>query len=154
MTRLVSILVASVFFLGIPAANAAERHALLAQCTKMKLFVFLSAKSEGDLKLEKDAVVNAVESRLRAARLFEKGVSTQFLVVTVLGVGPAFHVDVSLERWLPDTGFGNSGVVTVWKTGTVGTSNSGQFILGAVTENLDEFLAKYLRANEEACAKK
>ena len=104
--------------------------------------------------------MNAVESRLRAARLFsplekQDPIRLQYLYINVHMHGPAFCVNTELLCNVENLGYGLPGaVVTVWKTGGGGThGGNGQYILGFVSEFLDEFIAKYLRVNEADCSR-
>ena len=107
--------------------------------------------------LTKRAIVNAAESRLRAARLFDPPMGHdpddpyQYLYINVTIVGSAFGIAVELLRLL-DLGYGGRGAASVWKTGSVGTHNgNGQYILSGVSRRLDKFIDAYLRVNEAAC---
>ena len=172
MTRLIPFVAATMIMFGTHAARAQETGSLaeeinassimrsfLLSDAPMGMSVTITEKQTGDLGLTKETVENAVESRLRAARLFTKDSSSeglgQYLNVAITGVGPAFGLVLRLKRQLTDTGFDLPGVVSIWETSSVGThGGDGHYILGALSEYLDEFLAKYLRVNEEACAKK
>ena len=133
---------------------------LFTRCAPMRLIVEeLSEEVARDIGLTEEAIVNAVESRLRAARLFDPDVTrtpSTYLYVQVSLVGRAFSISIQLKRWLLDTGFGLPGSVSVWDEGSTGTYGSagGQFVLGWVSKHLDSFLTEYLRANEDACAAK
>ena len=59
---------------------------------------------------------------------------------------------IGLQRLVEDTGYGLPGIVTVWDSATIGThGGQAQFILGAVSQMLDEFIVSYLRLNEAYC---
>ena len=133
-------------------------------CAPLRLTVTdLPPEGAKETGLTKQAIINAVESRLRSARLFislgkeleeQHRHAPQFIQVIVHMVGPAFTVDVSLRRYLKDIGYGLSGTVTVWKAARIGMhGGNGPFILGIVSEILDEFLASYLRVNEAHCSR-
>ena len=122
-------------------------------------FVVESLGSEGSERtgLTRKAIENAVEARLRAARLFtptaeQLNDKEQYLYINVNIIGHAFSVDVRLTRYLNDLGYGFGGFATVWNSGSTGTSNSGNYILGAVSQHLDRFIASYLRVNEAYCS--
>ena len=131
---------------------------LFARCAPMDLSVKeLSEEESRALNLSEAAIVNAAESRLRAARVFgAKGDTIQFLSIHVGLLGRAFVVNTELVRGVPDLGFGRSGVVKVWDTGSFGTlgtdGGSAQLVLGVVSGHIDRFLTEYLRANEDDCA--
>lgn len=101
--------------------------------------------------LDASDIEHAVESRLRSARLFtERG--TQSLNVTIHLGERVFSANVALKRSISDTGYGVSGVVTIWHTGYIGTYDSKEIILQSLTRSLDTFLTTYLRINDAACA--
>ena len=55
---------------------------------------------------------------------------------------------------MKDIGYGVPGGAIVWETGSMGThSGNGNYILGHVSQHLDEFLAAYLRVNEGHCTR-
>ena len=127
---------------------------LISHCAGMKLVVQLQ-EDEGGIGNVREfwqSIQNAAESRLRSARLLDDEHPTQSLVVHVAVIGEAVSISISLQRFLSDTGYGLSGWVGVWEMGFVGThSYNTQFILGALSTNIDDFLTGYLRANEESC---
>lgn len=131
-----------------------ENARLYAAGAKMYLVVeSLDAEYDREVGLATEAVNNAAESRLRAARLYDAD-AEQFLYVNVNLVGGAFSISIKLERRLDDLGYGQGGLATVWHKGSLGTHggghDGGQFILGSLSRHLDEFIAKYLAANENA----
>ena len=126
--------------------------------------------------ITEDAVRNAAESRLRSARLFKtleaieanrKKVlaaplhsltdlmlrvrPVQWLVVEIVMTSSADSIATSLRRIVPDTGsFPGTGPVIVWAVSGAGThGGAAHSILGRVSEQLDQFLTEYLRANPE-----
>ena len=100
--------------------------------------------TEGDL-------VNAAESRIRAAQLFNDE-SPQYLYININPTKSAFSADVALMRRTQDTGFGFSGIVNVWDDGATGThGGDGRYVLSVVSRILDRFIAEYLRENEDWC---
>ena len=143
------------FFFG--TSSVAAEDELFAQCAQVKYFLLGGEQKDLDklLSLTRDSIENAVESRLRSARLYNKA-ARQYLLVNITMMKPStYGVNLRLKRWLPDLGYGRGGVVTVWTTGSIGAHGGrGQYLLGVVSKHLDKFLAEYLRVNEEACAKK
>ncbi len=81
-----------------------ERWKLYTACAPMDFLVeSLRPKNVREIGLTRETIVNAMESRLRAARLFaltpiEK--KNQYLYVNVNIVGSAFHIAVELYRYL------------------------------------------------------
>lgn len=159
-TMIATALVLAVGAITSSATTIEDEPGLYAACTPMELVVEnLSPEGARETGLTKKTIVNAVESRLRGARLFapldklEVG-REQYLYVNVNVVGPAFSVRVELKRNIGDLGYGLPGVAVVWDTGATGTQGgNGQYILSVVSEYLDEFLASYLRVNEAACSR-
>ena len=90
------------------------------------------------------------EARLRAARLYRED-GTQSLAITVLLGKEVFSVKVALKRSVEDTGYGISGVVTIWETGYWGSYDSKATIQQAISQGLDAFLAVHRRINDPAC---
>ena len=134
-----------------------ERRTLYTACAPMNFFVVgPDPENSQKIGLTEQAVENAVESRLRTARLYAppaKQERVQYLYVVTTIVGPAFHLQVELKRRL-DLGYGHTGYATVWTSGTVGThGGQGQYLLGVVSKHLDRFIASYLRVNEAHCSR-
>ena len=127
-----------------------ERRQLYTACAPMDFRVEdLDSKGVRETGLTRDAIMNAVESRLRAARLFaplekQDPIRQQYLYVNVHMHGPAFCVNTELLRNVENLGYGLPGVVvTVWKTGGGGThGGNGRYVSGFVSELLDEFITK------------
>lgn len=156
MTKLFTILGALILFFGAHAANAmeitkSERRLLFAQCAPLNHYISLGDNEANLVGLEKAELKTTVNSRLQAARLFAAD-AKQTLVVGVKTTATAFIVDVWFMRYLSDAGFGRSGWVAVWIRQMLG--GHGADVLGPVSQYLDEFIAKYLRVNEEHCAKR
>lgn len=128
-----------------------EKKVLFTRCAPMALTVERLSKPASDIGLTRQTIVNAAESRLRSARLFSDE-STQFLYVGVIVTKSAFSVTVELARHIADAGYGLPGGITVWSTLKSGShGGNAQYILGLISTDLDEFLTKYLRANEGHC---
>ena len=143
----------------------------------MDLYVSISGEKAAQATgLTEDAVRNAAESRLRAARLFKtleaieanrkkvlagpldsmtdpmlRARPVQWLVVEIVMTSSANSIATELHRIVPDTGsFAGTGPVIVWAVSGAGThGGAAHSILGRVSEQLDRFLTEYLRANPE-----
>ena len=142
-----------------------EKHDMYSACRPMYFLVeSLNADAER-IGLTAKALENAVEARLRAGRMFmpkESGefelAPYQYLYVNVhVGKrcgGCVFHpwvVSVDLNRVLSETGFGRAGTVVVWSRGILGRGGASD-VRSALSGILDEFVAKWLAANEEPYA--
>ena len=143
---------------AITGSAAAADERLFTVCTPMDFVVEeLDPEDSRETGLTRKAIANAVESRLRVARLFalpEKQSRRQYLYIRVSIHGSAFSIEVKLTRYLDNLGYGIGGYAEVWDAGLVGThGGNGQFILGSVSKHLDEFIASYLRVNEAHCSR-
>ena len=120
---------------------------------------------DNEIGVEEGAVVNAVESRLRAARVLssyrvvderELRLSPQaHLEVAVQFVGAAFDISVRYRKALRVNdwyGFESDGTTHTWERSTFGThGGNSAFVMEAVRRYLDEFLNDYLRVNAPVC---
>ena len=110
--------------------------------------------------LTEQAIRNVAKSRLRSIGLVNDLQPTyddivfrevkHYLVVSVSVVANAFSSYISLERFLPDTGYGMPGFVSVWHRRVTGTHGmNGQNILGRVSDDFDGFVRGHLAVNNE-----
>ena len=104
--------------------------------------------------LTRDSLIAAVESRLRAARIFSSSLFRvqDYRYVNVHFVGRAFSITVELNKTLYDAPLSTTGRAASWSDGitrTHGRDSAG--LVSAVSRLLDQFLVEYLRVNEEAC---
>ena len=146
------------FAIGVVTGSAtAADEELFTGCAPMDFVVEELDPEDTQTGLTEKSIENAVESRLRAARLFgprEKQNRRQYLYIRVNTVGFAFSIEVELARHLDDLGYGFGGYATVWNVISTGThGGDGQYILGIVSKYLDEFIASYLRVNEAHCSR-
>ena len=130
-----------------------ERFELFNACRPMALVVESLNDDAGKIGLSKDTLQAAAESRLRAARLyaedFEKTYGS-YLYVNVNVVGRAVSARVHYQKPVTDE-FGVLSLTTTWYTGIVGMASDASYIVQVLSQLLDEFLAAFLRVNEEAC---
>lgn len=102
-------------------------------------------------RLTEDSVRTAVESRLRAARLYDPN-SGPFLLVAVDVLNNSFTTSVSFRKWLADELTGNIMLAGAYETGRFGThGDDAGFILQGISELMDGFINDYLRVNGAAC---
>ena len=111
--------------------------------------------SDNEIGLTEERVRTTIESRLRAARIYDS-TSGPFLRVLVdtLPEGPAFTTTFEFRKWLFDDLIGVTMLAGSWSSGRFGTvsgSGDASFIMQGLTENIDEFINDYLRVNEPAC---
>lgn len=105
--------------------------------------------------LTKDASRLAAESRLRSARLYadssKLALGYSVLYVNANAINRAFHVSIQYWKAVTDR-HGRSNYGTTWNTATTGVhGESSAYIVSALSEQLDMFLADYLRVNAEDC---
>ena len=127
---------------------------LYADCGNMSVAVEDLDADAGEIGLTKSAIQNALEARIRSAKLYASiGGAPQFIYANVMVVGKAFSIRLGLYRWIKDAGFGLDGFVVVWSRATTGThGQDSQYIVGALSQLVDAFIVEYLRANESVCA--
>ena len=131
-----------------------ERFRLFNACRPMALVIESMSEGAAAIGLTKELLQAAAESRLRAARLYTEDLSSRsdysYLYVNVNVVGPASSISVEYKKEVVDM-FGKSGIATTWDTGSAGTARNSGVILSYFSQHLDQFLAAYLRVNEEDC---
>ena len=127
---------------------------LYANCGNMSVVVERLSANAGKVGLRESAIQNALEARIRSAKLYASNDGgPQYIYANVMVVGNAFNVQLELNRWIMDAGFGLSGTVAVWSKAITGMHGQDpQYILGALSQLVDAFIVEYLRANESACA--
>lgn len=105
------------------------------------------------------AVQAAFESRLRAARLYtneppltnpDLSISTGHLLVNVSLLDDIFNVTVQFRKPLYDPATSMLGTFGgTWQVGYFGTGL--EQVMPMLAQTMDQFIADYLRVNEEAC---
>ena len=133
--------------------KAIERFQFYNACQPMVLAVGHNAAA-GRIGVKKKALHAAVESRLRAARLYTDSPTSEgsaALTVKVDVVGEAFDISVQYIKVLTDE-FGTRVPSMAWGTSSFGThGRDATGLVAYVSEHLDKFLAAYLRVNEDDC---
>ena len=131
-----------------------ERLELFNACRPMVLVIEGLSSYAAQIGLTKEVLQAAAESRLRSARLYTENqgrANFAHLYVRVNVAGPAFSSLVAYRKKLTDE-FGNTGGASAWEDGSAGThGKDGGYIVSALSQHLDKFLAGYLRVNEAAC---
>ena len=135
------------------AANEIERLQLYNACRPVTLQVAVG-RGRG-VGVRERALQRAAESRLRAARLYARNLDesrgASLLVTAEVGPGKVFSVAVHFLKVVADL-YGEMGGVPTWQTESQGThGGDAQFVVGAVSRLLDDYIASYLRVNETAC---
>ena len=130
-----------------------ERFQLYTDCQALSLYVTVQQEDGDELQgLTESAVRNAVESRLRSARLYTEEVVSPALNVSVQIASWAFHIRLFVEKSVVDVASFETNYAATWvrsSTGTHGTEAS--YVLSSLSAHMDAFLVEYLRVNDEAC---
>lgn len=128
-----------------------DEFGLSTNCQPIGLFVLID-NNQKELELDEETIQNAVESRLRSARLYDDSWSSSQLEVYVHVVGLAFNITLSLEKFVTDSITGHPGIAKTWQTIATGThGNDENYIVSAISQYIDSFLVEFLRVNEGAC---
>ncbi len=134
------------------AEERRERFQLFNHCRPMYLLVEDLHSDADEIGLTKESLTAAVESRLRSARLYEGDRAAPYLYLNVSVVGQASNISLQYKRWMCHSASGLCGTATTWDTGGTGThGDDATFVRSKVSEQVDAFLLKYLRVNEEYC---
>ena len=142
----------------LPACSEAgrkERFELCYVCSPMELVVEVLRDDAKVIGLTRERLQVTAESRLRAARLYTKhppGMTGALLYVSVNVVGPAVNLKVEYHKPLFDPVSAVARPTMTWRVAATGThSGRAGSIVQFLSQNLDEFLADYLRVNEKYC---
>ena len=131
------------------------RFELFDDCKPMFLLVEGLSPGALEIGLTVDALQAAVESRLRAARLYDSESSAPYLYVNVHVVGDAHHIKLEYRKWVYDPLSDLNGVASTWHIGGTGThSGEAGYVLSLVSQRMDQFILEFLRVNDEACEKR
>ena len=133
-----------------------QRFELFTNCKPVVLIVEDLPKDAQKIQLTTHDIRIAVESRLRAARIYGFENMGPMLGVRVNIVGQAFDIVTALNKYVYDGISQSYGYATTWSSGMTGTHgrSGGEYVLSSVSRIMDEFLTQYLRANEKACEQK
>ena len=123
---------------------------LYTACQPMTLVVEELNDDAEDIELTEQAVVNAVESRLRAARLYNPS-GIEYLYVNINVVSPAYSIILEFKKPVLDRYSRRFLLASTWRAGSTGTSRNASYIIGSLSRHLDRFLVEFLRVNESAC---
>ncbi len=134
-----------------------ERFRLFNFCEAVRVGLVVDAgDAPAGFEIE-DRVRVAVESRLRAARLFATSEGPLLVFqVHVLGLevgrSAVFSVRLFFAKTVADTATGIPELAAVWEAPPyLGVSLNPEDVVSAVSGRLDHFVAEYLRVNESAC---
>ena len=137
------------------AVSDLDRFELFNFCRPIQLVVMDLSSDARAIGLTKEGVQLAVESRLRAARLYtESGEKANFafLLIIVRVHSHAYNITVHYGKRVTDLATNWNGPGMMWMNVATGThGGNASHILQELSSSLDEFLAGYLRVNEPAC---
>lgn len=135
-----------------------DRFNLYTNCQPLAVYIPEASRPKdwNAVRLTTAEIQAATESRLRAARLYAPKFHLPSLNVSISIVGDAFSVGLQLVKQLADTTYSQMyGPAATWEyryTGIHGGgARGGDFVLSSLSQQLDRFIADYLRVNEEAC---
>ena len=141
-----------------------DRLALFNDCRPM-MFLFDDSDLDDDdkrLGLTDEAMKSVGARRLQEAGLFSPSqalvdlpeIMSSQLVAQISREAPAIHVSLSFSKRVTDE-FGTVGQAVTWRQGATGTIFSDASVAtSALTQILDRFIAKFMRVNAAACARR
>ncbi len=132
-----------------------ERFELFNACRPMRLLIEYLSPGAAEIGLTREQLQAAVESRLRAARLYteDRDLSAAAYLYVNVNVGTtAFSISLEYNKRVTDA-FGRIGSAAMWDQGATGThGGEASYIVGLLSQqHMDRFIADYLRVNEVAC---
>ena len=133
-----------------------DRFQLFTNCEAIYVLVEGLSADASKIGLTKESIQNAVESRLRSARIFSTTRKmSHYLYVNVNVAGRTVSSSLEFYKLLSDPFTGTKGFATTWVRGMTGThGNRVGRILSGLSRHLDNFLTEFLRVNDETCRKK
>lgn len=127
------------------------RFQLFNSCEPMRIQVEGLSTDAVEIGLAEESLSSLLESRLRAARLYDGGADSSLYVEVNVG-GPNFSFDLVYTKNVIDIATGYEFFVGTWELGRMGThGQNGGYIRQLVSEDLDQFILEYLRVNEASC---
>ncbi len=128
---------------------------LFTNCEPIHFVVEELSRHASKIGLTKKSIQNAIESRLRSARLYSNEVLNSYIYVNVTVSGRAFGIGLDFEKVVFDSYSREKNFATTWHDGGIGAhGGSSEYILSNLSQYMDKFLTEFLRVNEEACRKK
>ena len=138
-----------------------DRFYLFGACRPMSVMVYASQSGPVRFKLSREVIEAAAKLRLKAARLYPaphpEGPVKEWppaLVIDFQMVGHSFHINLAYSKPVSDHLSGLDFMAATWLTGFIGQhTGNPEFVMQALDQMLDRFVAEYLRVNREACDK-
>ena len=133
---------------GISKRNCFE---LYVACEPMKVLVENVGNYGKKINLFKESIQNAVESRIRSARLYDSD-GLSYLYVNVNVVRGAYNVSIYFYKYVRDLYTKLRTQANTWGTSSTGThgGDSG-YILSDLSQQMNKFIVEFMRVNEKAC---
>lgn len=150
----------------------AERFRLYNGCLPMDIIVEELSDDAKEIGLSREAIQNALESRLRGTHLYATpeslvetvkraslvfpdkelaGLRTAQLYVRVSVINHAFAITVAYRKWVIDDLSGVTAPATTWETGSIGINLVASSVINSLAGHMDRFLVEFLRVNEADC---
>ena len=126
------------------------------KCEPMSLVLMSDLPERTRDGLSQFTVRNAIESRLRAARIYNRKGRTA-LVVHVLSERDAYFVQVVYVKRFMDVNFlpAYDVMAGLWGRPSIGFYDKNpRLVVSVVSQLVDEFLANFLRANQKDCGER
>ena len=127
-----------------------EAYEWWADCAPIGLSINLEQSENSPAIISESTVRNAVESRLRAARLMDVR-SLTYLSIDIRTVGNGFSIVGQLNKPMFDLASEFSFNASAFAYIITGVYSESDYLLNALAELMDDFLNNYLRINEPAC---
>lgn len=131
-----------------------DRFDLFTECAPVELVLSVFDDEDDPVGLTEDRVRTMAESRLRAARLYDAGLSDARLSLVVTVFRNVFlNAEIHKTRLDPFTGDAlPTGRIPVPRGGRHGGgATAANFIMQLLTERVDALIGDYLRVNEGYC---
>lgn len=138
-------------------ADDFDRFELFTRCQMLSIVVDVQGDEAGKINLTERRVRTMVESRLRAARLYNSVSHVHpalwVSIITLYDGSPAFATQVWLSKWVRDDTTGLERGAVTWQRLRLGThGGDAGYVMQGLSERLDEFILDYLRVNEAWCS--
>ena len=120
-------------------SESVDRFQLFTRCQPLEISVYVQGDQADEIDLTEERVRTMVESRLRAARLYDSHESVPYLAVDILTLddGPAFVRQIQLSKWNRDDMTGLERGSFTWKNLGFGThGGDAGFIMQGLSEDL------------------
>ena len=128
------------------------RFQLFNHCGPMGIVVEGLSAEANRIGLTEYSLRAAVESRLRAARLYDTN-AMPWLYLQVSVMERACAVNLEFRKFVSDYASGESRAAKTWATGSVCThGGDAGYIRSIVAGQMDKFILEYLRVNEADCS--